>query len=116
MNCQFKKNIYAVTDHTNTGIKNNQCIMNPLMPGTSREIVLVASDDFLLSLQGQCVELSFNLENLFTKRYKETIKMIVAYISKQEDDAFSCTLSFQNFHLYRIENHEGSAEKIEEIL
>ena len=100
---------------SSVGKNNIQNIKTSLMPGKSKEIVLIADDNFILNHFGKRVKLSFILENRFAKRYKETIEMIFTMVTK-DNDTINGYFFFQNFHLYKFENKDGQLTPIEEEL
>lgn len=85
-----------------------------LLPGESKDIVLLAEDDFLLKHHGKSVRLVFILENRFVNVYKETTKMLFKYITKSKNDIEGSFL-FQDIHIYR-KDKEGENIWVEEEL
>lgn len=95
-----------------TGEKNIQNTKISLLPGESKDIVLLAGDEVLLDANGKSINLNFILENRFANKYKETIKMIFTYVIKNGDNITGC-FSFQDIHIYKFEYKEGKDIPVE---
>lgn len=95
-----------------TGKKNIQNTKISLLPGESKDIVLLAEDEVLLKANGKSINLNFILENRFANKYKETIKMIFISITKDRDN-MTGFFSFQDIHIYKFEYKEGKDIPVE---
>lgn len=104
----------AVSNAINTNWKNvivNQ--ENPKMllkPGESDTFVFYAEESFMIKLLGQKITLALTLENRFSKRYKETVELVITALSKQiykDSKKWYCHIYAQDYTISRYEKDES---------
>lgn len=93
---------------------NPKCRKLTLLPAESNQITFFAREEFLCSMFGKRVRLSFILENRFSQKYKESFDLVVIQIDRPKKK-WHYIFDFQNFNLTRLENNEnGQLIEVEE--
>lgn len=104
---------------TNAAVNQTNLKMT-LSPGESDEFVFYAMQDFMEKQVGQSIKLELILENRFSKRYKESVTIIIISLSNQVKTLpgqWYCHLFAQDYQIAHFEkNEKGETILVEEEL